>query len=179
MLVQNSNGDYAILKAEWMDDYNNGYLKIDWYSFEINSITTYAFKDSLYFKFKNPENTVFTNIDLENGIIDISFNNNANKIESILACILSIVQLNTIVIPKLKNNFNSYKAAVFYSATGYHDFNWQYQPTLELSNKNETLGVTFVDDDLKNNSLVDLRSFNDENLTLNSRKRYNQLCIII
>ena len=180
MLVQNSNGDYAILKAEWIDDKNNGYLKIDWYSFEMNSITTYAFKDPLYFKFKNPENTVFTNIDLENGIIDISFNNNANKIESVLSCILSIVQLNIIVIPKYKNGLNVYKDAVLYSATGYHDFNWEYQPlVLELSNKSETLGVTFSNDDTENHSVIDLRSYNDENSALHSKNKYIWSCTII
>lgn len=177
MLVQSSNGDYAILKAEWICDQlegNNtkGYLKIDWYSFEKNFTSTYIFKDPMYFKFKNPEDTVVVHIDLKHGAIDISFSDAANKTESILSCILAILQLNTLVIPKKKRELINYRNSIFHIAFGYSDFEWNEQfKSLNLHKSSKTLGVTFINDEFENDSVIVLRrSLYDETETLHENR---------
>ena len=96
MLIRNSSGDYAILKAS-IAETPLSVFKIEWYSFEINAITSYKFTDPFHFIFKNPENTMTADLDIDTGIFNINFKENASRFESFLACILSIVHLSNMV----------------------------------------------------------------------------------
>ncbi len=64
---------------------------------EMNTIQIYKFTDPIRFKFKNPENNISSEIDLDTGIFNFDFKQDATRIESFLCCVLSIIQLAKMV----------------------------------------------------------------------------------
>jgi hypothetical protein len=65
MLVRNSLGDYAIIRAQK----NDTILKIDWYSFLTKSNKSFEINDSYNFRITNPERSILAEVDLKQDLI--------------------------------------------------------------------------------------------------------------
>ena len=93
MLIRNSFGDYAIIRAQMIENM----LKVDWYSFLTKLIISFEINDSLKFKVTNPEKTIHGEVNLKSDYIHVNFNEYASDVESFLASLLSIIQLNNLL----------------------------------------------------------------------------------
>ena len=72
----------------------------------MNKIQIYKFTDPIKFKFKNPENNISAQIDLETGIFNFDFKQEATRIESFLCCVLSIIRLAKMVNFRIEDENN-------------------------------------------------------------------------